>query len=116
MITQDILESQRNFFNSGETIGLNFRIEQLKKLKKMILTHEKEILQAVYADLRKPDFENQLAETQFVLMEINHTFSHLKYWVKPEYVETPLFHKPGYSFIKAEPLGVSLIIAPCTLR
>lgn len=112
MITQDILESQRNFFNSGETIGLNFRIEQLKKLKKMILTHEKEILQAVYADLRKPDFENQLAETQFVLMEINHTLSHLKYWVKPEYVETPLFHKPGYSFIKAEPLGVSLIIAP----
>lgn len=112
MITQDILESQRNFFNSGETIGLNFRIEQLKKLKKMILTHEKEILQAVYADLRKPDFENQLTETQFVLMEINHTLSHLKYWVKPEYVETPLFHKPGYSFIKAEPLGVSLIIAP----
>lgn len=107
-----VLDSQRAFFNSGKTLSLQFRIEQLKLLKNMSLTHEKEILQAVHADLRKPDFENQLAETQFTLMEIKHTLNHLKYWMKPEYVETPLFHKPGYSFIKAEPLGVSLIISP----
>lgn len=107
-----VLDFQRAFFNSGKTLSLQFRIEQLKLLKKMILSHEKQILDAVYADLRKPDFENQLAETQFTLMEIKHTLNHLKYWMKPEYVETPLFHKPGYSFIKAEPLGVSLIISP----
>ncbi len=112
MKTQDILKSQRDYFNLGETMSLKFRIEQFRKLKKLILTHEKEILQAVYTDLRKPDFENQLAETQFTIMEINHTLNHLNYWMKPKYVDTPIFHKPGYSYVKPEPLGVSLIIAP----
>ncbi len=108
----DLLKSQRDLFDSGKTLPLKFRIEQLKLLKKMILTHEKQILDAVYADLKKPDFENQLTETQFTLWEIENTLNHLKYWMKPEYVETPIFHKPGYSFIKSDPLGVSLIIAP----
>ncbi len=108
----EILKNQKAFFYSGATIDLAYRKKMLKTLKKLIIENEKEILEAVYLDLKKPDFENQLTETQFTLWEIDYLLSHLSSWIKPQYVETPLFHKPGYSFIKAEPLGVSLIISP----
>lgn len=107
-----ILENQKTYFYSEETKSISFRKKMLKTLRKLILDNEKEILAAVYADLKKPDFENQLTETQFTLWEIDYVLKHLRTWTKSQYVETPLFHKPGYSFIKPEPLGVSLIISP----
>ena len=108
----EILKNQRDYFYSGKTLDISFRKKMLKTLKKLILDNEKEILESVYADLKKPDFENQLTETQFTIWEIDYFLKNISSWVKSEYVETPLFHKPGYSFIKPEPLGVSLIISP----
>lgn len=108
----EILNNQKSFFYSGATMSISFRKKMLKTLKKLILDNEKEILAAVYADLKKPDFENQLTETQFSLWEIDYLLKNLTNWKKAHYVETPLFHKPGYSFIKPEPLGISLIISP----
>ena len=40
---QDILNKQRKFFQSGETLPIKFRIEMLKKLYNSIIKHEKEI-------------------------------------------------------------------------
>ncbi|MDD2345783.1 MAG: aldehyde dehydrogenase [Bacteroidales bacterium] len=107
-----ILENQKTYFYSEETKSISFRKKMLKTLKKLILDNEKDILAAVYADLKKPDFENQLTETQFTLWEIDYFLKYVSNLAKSKYVETPLFHKPGYSFIKPEPLGVSLIISP----
>lgn len=107
-----ILENQKKYFYSEATKSISFRKKMLKTLKKLILDNEEDILAAVYADLKKPDFENQLTETQFTLWEIDYFLKNVLKLAKPQYVETPLFHKPGYSFIKPEPLGVSLIISP----
>ena len=41
---QDILNKQRKFFQSGETLPIKFRIEMLKKLYNSIIKHEKEKL------------------------------------------------------------------------
>jgi hypothetical protein len=34
---QDIVSAQREFFLSGETLSVKWRIEQLKKLKKAVM-------------------------------------------------------------------------------
>jgi len=108
----DILQNQKKYFETGITKRLSFRVNQLKALRLLIINHESEILAAVYKDLSKPDFENQLTETQFTLWEISHAIKMLKSWIVPENVPTPLFHQPAKSIIYSEPLGQALIIAP----
>jgi aldehyde dehydrogenase (NAD+) len=53
-----------------------------------------------------------MTETGTVLAEIGHTLSHLKAWMRPDKVSTPLSNQPGHSQVVHEPLGVVLIIAP----
>ena len=52
-----ILDSQRKFFRSGATLPVKFRIEMLKKLYNAVKKYEKEICEALSADLGKSDFE-----------------------------------------------------------
>lgn len=103
---------KRNFFDEGKTRSYEFRIENLKKLKKMIKKNEKEILEALYLDLHKPAFEAFTSEIGIMYEEINYTIEHLKTWMKPKKVSTPLVLQPSTSYIYSEPLGVTLIIGP----
>lgn len=105
-------EKKRNFFDNGHTKGYNFRMEQLSKLKDMIQNHEKDILEALYQDLRKPEFEAFTAEVGILYEEINVAMRELKNWMKPKKVKTSIPLQPSQSVIYAEPLGIVLIIGP----
>lgn len=107
-----ILDQQRSYFLSGATRSLSFRINQLKKLRKLITENEEKILIAVEKDLHKPEFENKLTETQFLLWEIDYFLKHTPEWILSKKAKTPLFHKPAKSRIMPEPLGNTLIVAP----
>jgi aldehyde dehydrogenase (NAD+) len=106
------LQASADYFKTGATKSYAFRKEQLQKLKAAVLAHEKELHEALYADLKKSPEESWVTETGFLLAEINHTLKHLKEWVKPQKVATNLLNLPGKSFIYKEPLGVVLIIGP----
>ena len=106
------LQSQRAYFNSGATKTYVFRKAQLEKLKAAVLSHEKEIAEALYKDLKKNPEECWVTETGFLIAEINHTIKHLKKWMQPKSVGTNFLNLPGRSFIYKEPLGVVLIIGP----
>ncbi|MFN8265747.1 MAG: aldehyde dehydrogenase [Chitinophagaceae bacterium] len=106
------LEKQRAYFLTGETKSYQFRLEQLKKLKKAILKYEKELHDALYADLKKNMEESWVTETGFLLSEIRAVIKDLKYWMQPERVSTNLLNLPSSSYVYKEPLGVVLIIAP----
>jgi aldehyde dehydrogenase (NAD+) len=110
--TEKLVTDQRDFFNAGETANVLFRIEQLKKLKQVIIDNESQISDALKKDLNKSQFEAYSTEIGIVLKEISDAIKHLKSWAKPKHVLTPLFLQPGNSFIIPEPLGVILIIAP----
>ena len=56
-ILDKLLRSQKEFFWTGRSRDLNFRIDSLNKLKETIKTHEKEILEAIYNDLHKTAFD-----------------------------------------------------------
>jgi aldehyde dehydrogenase (NAD+) len=109
---QNILAGQRQFFNSGRTKDLDFRLENIRRLKKAIIQNEAAILAALRNDLYKPAYEGYLTEIGLVLTEIRFVNRHLRSWVKPRKVRTPYFLWFGSSAIHPEPYGISLIISP----
>ena len=107
---RELISRQRQFFATGQTKEINFRREQLQKLKTAIKKNTQAILDALYADLHKPEFEAyfELAVTQ----DIDYALNNLKSWVKPKKVKTPLTQFPASARIYPEPLGIVLIIGP----
>ncbi len=104
------LHQQRQFFASGRSQDVNFRLEQLKRLKQAIQEHSAAIVEAVYADLGRPEFEAYFEIA--AIAEVNHAIKHLKSWVKPQSIRTGLDQFPSRGRIYPEPLGVVLIISP----
>lgn len=107
-----IINEQRDFFNSGCSKDINFRIKYLKKLLNTINLYQDEILFALNKDLSKSSFEAYEAEVSLVIMELNYMIKNLKNLSKGHRVKTPLVHFPSRSKIYKEPYGVTLIISP----
>ena len=108
----EILHKQRNYFDQGNTRPISFRLKQLKTLKQAVLDNEKKISAALWADMRKSEFEAYTTEIECVLCETSGHIRNFASWTRPEKVPTPLIHFPASSYIYSEPFGVALIIAP----
>lgn len=109
---ENMIAQQRQFYFLRATKDVDFRKEQLLKLKATILKYEKEILYALYVDLRKSEFEAYATELGIVLDSISYMVKHVEEWMKPKAVKTPIHLQMGKSFIVREPYGVTLIIGP----
>ena len=107
-----LLEKQRNFFKTGKTKDVEFRIQALKKLKKVIISRNDEINEALKKDLNKSEFETFTSEIAGPLNEINFALKNLYSWTKPLKVKTPLILFRGKSRVYYEPFGTVLIITP----
>ena len=107
-----ILNKQRAFFNLNSTKDISFRKEQLKKLNKVIVDHEKDIVNALNKDLGKSEFESYSTEIGMVLSEISYALKHIDNWTKVEKVKTPMTNFKSKSYIYPEPYGNVLIISP----
>lgn len=107
-----LISAQRTFFNSGKTKDVEFRIQQLKKLRQLIVDNEQAIMNALKADLNKSSMEAYSTEIGFMIADIDHTLKDIRSLSKPRKVKTPLFHQLGSSWIQAEPFGCTFIIAP----
>ena len=110
-ITKSI-EEQRAFFRTNKTKSVEFRLEQLSKLKKNIKKRQPDIEKALWDDLRKSPQEVYLTEISVVLQELDNHIRNLKKWAKPQKAQTPLHLLPSRSGVVCEPLGVALIVAP----
>lgn len=108
----DAFLTQKEYFQSGATLPLEFRLAQLRSLYRGIKRFEPQILEALRSDLGKSAEESYMSEIGMCLTEIRHTARHLREWSRPQRVPTPLMHFPGSSRIVREPRGVCLIIAP----
>lgn len=109
---KEVVASQREYFGSGATLSIEFRLSALKKLKEALLKWEKPLAEALWKDLHKSYEEAYLTELSIVLSEIKNHIKHLKEWAAPQHCSTPLKMFPSRSKIISEPLGISLIIAP----
>ncbi|SDY96758.1 aldehyde dehydrogenase [Bacillus sp. 166amftsu] len=107
-----LIQEHKQFFHNDYTRSLQFRLEQLEKLKKSIQKYENEVLSALYQDLHKSEFEAYAAEIGFAYNSINFIMKYLKRWMKPQKVKTPMHFLPSKSYIIKEPYGTVLIIGP----
>lgn len=111
MISEKI-NSMKDYFNSNSTKDIEFRIEQLKKLKQIILNNEEYLMTALKRDLNKSFFESFKTEIGFTIKELSYFIKNLKKWSKPQKVKTSIINFYGKSYVYHEPYGVSLIISP----
>ncbi|WP_291650542.1 aldehyde dehydrogenase [Clostridium sp.] len=104
--------NQKEFFYSNKTKDINFRINNLKKLKNIIKENEQDIMDALYKDLRKSNFESYATEIGIVYDELNLHIKNLRKWSKREKKQSPIVHFPAKSYIYKDPYGIALIIGP----
>ena len=107
-----LLDKQREYYKSGVTVPVNFRIEQLKKLYAAIKKYENEILQALHTDLGKSDYESFMCEIGLVLSEITYMIRHTKKFAKRKTVFTPITNFHAHCFKQPVPYGNTLIMSP----
>jgi aldehyde dehydrogenase (NAD+) len=112
MDIHEIVESEKHFFRTGVTRGVDFRIDMLKKFRKAIIENDELISAALKADLNKQTFESYMCETGLLLEEINFHIKRLKKWSKTRRVKSGIGQLPGKSYVCPEPYGVVLIMAP----
>jgi aldehyde dehydrogenase (NAD+) len=91
---------------------INYRKQTLIKLLNYVQAHEREIINALYADFKKPEFEAVLSETAYIVSELNHTIKNINKWAKPRMVLPSLLNFPSTDYIYKEAYGKVLIIAP----
>ena len=108
-----IVERQREFFLSNQTLDIKWRKEQLVKLKEAIINNREKLEKALYIDLGRSDVEAFFCDIGDVIMEINECIHGLKRWVKPERHFSGLACFPSLTTkVYKMPYGVSLIISP----
>ncbi|NJD31689.1 MAG: aldehyde dehydrogenase family protein [Gammaproteobacteria bacterium] len=102
----------RQTFDSGKTRPIEWRLKQLEEIERAMREHESDFADALHKDLGKCRFESVMTEMSFVEEEAKYARKHLRNWMKPTRVRTPMMAQPGRSYIEPEPKGVVLIIAP----
>lgn len=109
---QRIIDDMETFFQTGATLSVDFRIEQLSALGSYLCEHEKEALDALKADLGKSAFESYATELGLVYDEISTCLSHARRWARPKRVRTPLMNFPATSKVYPYPYGVAAVLSP----
>ena len=109
---QEIIRKQRNYFYTGATLNIDFRITALKKLQTSIQSHQEQINAALKSDLGKSSFESYMCESGLVLSEITYMLKHIRSLSREKTVHTPLAQFHSRSYMKPSPYGVTLIMSP----
>lgn len=110
---KEIVEAQRRFFRTGETLPLKWRIRQLKKLKEAVMAHELEFEEALAADLGRSRVEAYICDIGPIVSEINEMIRGLRRWARPERHWSGLLCFPSIvTKVYKMPYGVTLVISP----
>uniref|UniRef100_A0A8C3WUV8 Aldehyde dehydrogenase n=1 Tax=Catagonus wagneri TaxID=51154 RepID=A0A8C3WUV8_9CETA len=106
----EVVQRARAAFLSGRTRPLQFRVQQLEALRRMIREREKDLVGALAADLHKNEWNAYHEEIVYVLEEIDYAIKKLPEWAADEPVEKTPQTQQDEPYIHSEPLGVVLLI------
>jgi len=107
-----IVSAVRATYDSGRTRPVEWRVEQLQGLVRMLKQEESRFTDALSADVGKPAIEGFTSDIAITASEIAYVAKHTPKWAKPRKVKLPLNSLPGKGHVVPEPLGVALVIAP----
>jgi aldehyde dehydrogenase (NAD+) len=108
----DQVAGLRAGFRSGRTRSIEWRLNQLAAIVRMVAEHEADFARALGTDLGRSPGAAWFADLMVVTAEAKYALRHLRSWLKPTRVATPLGLKPARAWYEPEPLGVVLIIGP----
>ncbi|WP_030812225.1 aldehyde dehydrogenase family protein [Streptomyces sp. NRRL F-2799] len=109
----DTVARLRGTFRTGRTKSVEWRTEQLRRLRAMLTEHGDDLAAALHADLGKSAAEAHRTEIGFTVREIDHTLEHLEEWLRPEPAPVPAhLGDDATAWTQYDPLGVVLVIAP----
>ena len=110
---QQVVLAQRDFFRTGQTLDVKWRIAQLKRLRCAVLSYEQEFEQALAEDLGRSAVEAYLCDILPTVTEIDETIRGLRRWARPECHYSGLMCFPSLvTKVYKMPYGVTLIISP----
>lgn len=110
--TGDIVRTQREFFASGASRDVGFRVRGLARIRRMVEENLADIEAALRADLGKPASEVRSGEIDPVLAEVDLAIAKTPGWSRPRRTAPPSRPAAAASYVIPEPLGVVLILAP----
>ncbi|KAB1251328.1 Aldehyde dehydrogenase family 3 member B1 [Camelus dromedarius] len=108
----DTLQRLREAFGSGRTRPAEFRAAQLKGLGRFLRENKQLLQEALAQDLHKSVFESEVSEISISQSEIDSALRNLRAWMKDEKVSKNLATQLDSAFIRKEPFGLVLIVAP----
>ncbi|XP_043437767.1 aldehyde dehydrogenase family 3 member B1 isoform X4 [Prionailurus bengalensis] len=133
----DTLRRLREAFSAGRTRPAEFRAAQLRGLGRFLQEHKQLLQEALAQDLHKEHsqpapasgplhmlcplpgrfwlqsaFESEVSEISITQSEINLALRNLRAWMKDEKVPKNLATQLDSAFIRKEPFGLVLVIAP----
>lgn len=109
----DIVARLRATFRTGRTKPVEWRTDQLRRLREMLTEDGADLAAALHADLGKSTTEARRTEIDFTVREIDHTLDHLDDWLRPEPAPVPAhLGSDATAWTQYDPLGVVLVIAP----
>ncbi|MBR5739662.1 MAG: aldehyde dehydrogenase family protein, partial [Firmicutes bacterium] len=109
----ELVLDQQKYFRTNETLDVDWRIRQLKRLKTAVRIYEDELVAALCEDLGRSEAEAYLADVGSLIMEINETIAGLKRWARPElHLSGPACFPSIFTRVYKMPYGTALIISP----
>lgn len=112
MDIKKIVEDQREYFRSGQTLEVPFRLEQLKKLKTSIKLYEKELFDSFMQDLNKCEYDVILTELLLINNELDLMIKKLKKYARPKKVGVSILNPFAKGLVIPEPYGTTLVVSP----
>lgn len=108
----DLYLTLRNaHFRSGPP-SYAHRKANLERLLKAVRTRQDDIIAALKADFGKPEAETLISEVLTATETAKHLLSNLKSWMRPRGARPSLMMAGTVAWVRPEPMGVVLIIAP----
>lgn len=107
-----MVTKQREYYNSGVTRPLEYRMDSLRRFRAAFVSHEQEFLDALKQDLAKHPVESYSAEIGTVLGEADYALKHLGRWARSRRARGSLAAPGARCRVQPEPLGVVLISSP----
>jgi len=109
---KEIIDKQRQYFNTDETRNIKFRLTQLKNLELSILSHYEDLVRAFKADYNKCEFDMLSNELSITMNELRFMKKHIKRLASPKRVHTSIINFYSRGYISPSPYGVTLIVSP----
>jgi aldehyde dehydrogenase (NAD+) len=100
----ELVAPMQALHDTCENHTFEWRVSQLQRLRRMLVEQWDAWARALQADLGKCRVEAAVMELIMVRTDLDYTLTHLKQWMKPQPIATPMTNLPGFTRLEQRPL------------